>query len=151
MGAASQRTGVEMLKKLLLILALSCGAALPAFADAVSDLVIGNLKAQGFTIVQMDRTWLGRMWILARNSEVQREVVFNPVTGEILRDYTVLLASLGAPRDGSDADHTLASSDPISKPAGVTAPPSAAAGAPPAEPEYNASDMIVSAPINPVQ
>ena len=135
-----------MLKRLLLVLALSLGTVLPALADAISDMVIANLKAQGFAVVQMDRTWLGRMWVLARNSEVQREVVFNPVTGEILRDYTVLLATLNAP-DQRGSDRTAASSG---APAMGGTPPFVSSGET-VSPELEAAKARLSAPINPVQ
>jgi hypothetical protein len=138
-----------MLKKLLLISALSFGTALPVFADVVSDLVVANLKAQGFVVIQMDRTWLGRMWIMARNDEVQREVVFNPVTGEILRDYTVLLTALQSRESGSDK--VVAST-------GTTIVPPAMVGAPPVTSSSGADalqndepELILSSPINPVQ
>jgi hypothetical protein len=67
-----------------------------ALAESVSDRVFASLKAQGYLVVQHDRTWLGRIWVLARNKTMQREVVFDPTSGEILRDYTVLLADLDA-------------------------------------------------------
>lgn len=136
-----------MLKKLLLISVLACGSALPAFADAVSDQVVANLKAQGFDVVQMDRTWLGRMWILARNDQVQREVVFNPVTGEILRDYTVLLATLRDPGDGGSDIAVVSSDGPVQPPSVVQRPPETAAGAP----GLSEEDQVSAAPINPVQ
>lgn len=138
-----------MMKKQVLGVALSFAAALPAFADPVSDLVIANLRAQGFTVVQMDRTWLGRMWVVARNAEVQREVVFNPVTGEILRDYTVLLAVLNAP-DQADTDRTTASSATVALPPGMMSDPPIAFSAEIIVPEPGVAKSV-SAPINPVQ
>lgn len=138
-----------MLKKLLLISVLSCGAALPAFADAVSDRIVANLTAQGFAVVQIDRTWLGRMWILARNDDVQREVVFNPVTGEILRDYTVLLTALQPHESGSVAA-MVGTSSKIETPAMVGAPPLAVTSGADAVQSVE-PDVILSSPINPVQ
>jgi len=92
------------MKRVLVVVALLVSGA-KAGADTISDQVVKNLRAQGFDVVQMDRTWLGRMWILARNDTTQREVVFNPATGEILRDYAVLLATLNRPDDsGPDGD-----------------------------------------------
>lgn len=92
--------------KLLLGFWLVLATALPVFADNITDEIIANLKAQGYHVVQQDRTWLGRMWILARSDTMQREVVFNPGTGEVLRDYVVTLASLqqnGHPESGNPA------------------------------------------------
>lgn len=92
------------MKKLLLSVCFGLCAQGIAFADSISDQVVANLQAQGFEVVQMDRTWLGRMWILARSETVQREVVFNPGTGEILRDYAIKISTLMAQQDQSD-DH----------------------------------------------
>lgn len=91
------------MQKLLLSIVLTFGLAWPMFADAITDRVVANLENQGFTVVQMDRTWLGRMWILAESLDVRREIVFNPVTGEILRDYAVRIA-LNDQSEGTDGD-----------------------------------------------
>ena len=110
------------------LFALATGAA----AETISEQVISNLRAQGFEVVQMDRTWLGRMWILSRSATVQREVVFNPATGEILRDYAVLLAELNRPKDdGPDGPSPIRPQiglvDPV---VGNGAPPVVGSGAP---------------------
>lgn len=91
---------VNTVQKLALVLAVIIGFAVPGFADAISDRVIALLRAQGFEVIQMDRTWLGRIWILAESKDVRREIVFNPATGEILRDYAVLRTA--PPRDSID-------------------------------------------------
>lgn len=88
------------LKRCLFVLALILGSIVPAFADVISDRVIANLKAQGFSVVRMNRTWLGRIWVLAESQDVRREIVFNPTTGEILRDYAVLLIATPIDRSG---------------------------------------------------
>ena len=94
----------KSVQKLVLVLALILGSVLPGFADAITDRVIANLNAQGFEVVRITRTWLGRMWILAESKDVRREIVFNPATGEILRDYAVLLAvGPGAGSDGTSS------------------------------------------------
>lgn len=142
--------GDVMLKKLLLLSGLTVGMAQVAFADAVSDKIVANLRAQGFAVLQMDRTWLGRMWVLARNDEVQREVVFNPVTGEILRDYTVLLATLHAPSQDDTQQVVASPAAPVSPPVLGASSPGVTAGAV-EMPQVGASDQSVSAPINPVQ
>ena len=81
---------VNKVQTLALAVVVVLGSVLPGFADVISDRVVANLKAQGFVVIQMDRTWLGRIWILAESKDVRREIVINPVTGEILRDYAVL-------------------------------------------------------------
>lgn len=82
--------GVNKVQTLALGVVMVLGSVLPGFADVISDRVVANLKAQGFVVIQMDRTWLGRIWILAESKDVRREIVINPATGEILRDYAVL-------------------------------------------------------------
>lgn len=94
------------MQKLLLGLIVFIGTTLPMFADAITDRIVANLESQGFVVVQINRTWLGRMWILAESQDVRREVVFNPVTGEILRDYAVSIAILE--RRDTDDDDTVA-------------------------------------------
>ena len=79
---------------LYLLLILSFGWAAPGMAQTAEDRILAALHDQGYEILQKQRTFLGRMWLLAENDEVRREIVFNPGTGEILRDYSVLLASI---------------------------------------------------------
>jgi len=62
-------------------------APLPALAESLPDRVIRQLKAQGFTRFKVSRTWLGRTRIVATSSKQSREIILNPRTGEILRDY----------------------------------------------------------------
>lgn len=54
-------------------------------ADA-TDATVAFLEAQGYEIVLVERTWLGRVRIEAARSGYRREVIVNPRTGEILRD-----------------------------------------------------------------
>lgn len=64
--------------------------ALPAFAqNSPEEIVIGTLREQGYQIVLEERTWLGRARVIAAKGNLRREVVFNPGTGEILRDYAM--------------------------------------------------------------
>lgn len=75
-----------MLKRLTICLALS-GAPLTAAAQSVEEQIITQLRAQGFAVVERDATWLGRVRLVAVSDDLERELVFNPQTGEILRDY----------------------------------------------------------------
>jgi len=61
----------------------------PALAetDAVVDAAIGFLEAQGYHIEEVERTWLGRVRIEAVRGKQERELVLNPRTGEVLRDF----------------------------------------------------------------
>lgn len=63
--------------------------AAPALAQTTSvvDQVIAQLKLQGYTKITMGRTFLGRTRIVAQNDEMRREIIINPATGEVLRDY----------------------------------------------------------------
>ena len=80
--------------RLLTILAMILGMALPVGAATIEERIAAELRVQGFEIVETNRTWLGRLRILAENAEIRREIVLNPGTGEILRDYSVLLTVL---------------------------------------------------------
>ncbi len=73
-------------KRLILCLAL-VGAPLSAAAQSVEDQVVTQLRAQGFSEITVTRTWLGRLRFVAERDTLFRELVINPQTGEILRDY----------------------------------------------------------------
>ena len=63
-----------------------------ARADYVEDIV-EQLEKEGYGGIEVTRTLLGRVRILASKDGLQRELVCNPRTGEILRD--VLIAANG--------------------------------------------------------
>ncbi|GHC54297.1 hypothetical protein [Neogemmobacter tilapiae] len=58
-----------------------------ALANPLTDDLVAQLRGQGFQKVTITRTLLGRVLILGSAAEGQREIVLNPNTGEILRDY----------------------------------------------------------------
>ena len=58
-----------------------------AAAQTPVDGVIEQLRAQGYQEFTVSRTFLGRIHIVAETDGRKREIVFNPTTGEILRDY----------------------------------------------------------------
>lgn len=68
--------------------------ATPVRAETTEERIAAALTEQGYVIVSMERTWLGRLRVLAEDGQFRRELVFNPVTGEILRDLSVLLSEL---------------------------------------------------------
>jgi hypothetical protein len=73
------------------VAATLCGAA-PASAgqgDAVAQL-LGDLRAQGYREIWFERTLLNRVRITAERRGYDREIVIDPRTGEILRDYSEL-------------------------------------------------------------
>lgn len=68
------------------------GAALFASAPGAvlgqqMSAVVTFIEAQGYNIVQIERTWLGRIRIEAVRGNLEREMIIDPNTGEILRDY----------------------------------------------------------------
>ena len=82
----------------LMIACLLCALAAPLGAETVADTVTRQLQAQGYTRVDSAYTWLGRLRILARQGDLRREIVINPNTGEILRDYESRITNYAATR-----------------------------------------------------
>lgn len=77
---------------LMLALMLAVAPAGPALAqqgqpDDIGSLLVRQLKDQGYSGIQVGHTLLGRLRIVAQLDGMQREIVINPYTGEILRDY----------------------------------------------------------------
>lgn len=64
--------------------AVAAGAAQPTYVA-----VVANLQSEGYTIVSIKRSLLGRYMILARNKTEVREVVVSSSTGEIKSDMVV--------------------------------------------------------------
>lgn len=77
-------------RQLLIGLAAVAGtqlcAAGVALAAGFADQIVAQLRKQGFGSIVVERTWLGRVRILAERSDARREIILNPNTGEILRD-----------------------------------------------------------------
>jgi hypothetical protein len=84
------------MRRLTFALALTLALPAGAMAEDLDAQLIAALEAQGFVILEAERTWLGRLRVVAESDSLRREVVFNPGTGEILRDYVVALGSLSA-------------------------------------------------------
>lgn len=68
----------------VLALAFAAGGAR---ANGVVDAIIGDLRAQGYAQIDISRTLLGRTRIEAESTSYHREIIIDPRTGEILRDY----------------------------------------------------------------
>ncbi|MEL6573415.1 MAG: hypothetical protein AAFQ64_17275 [Pseudomonadota bacterium] len=79
------------MRNVLIILAFLL-IPLSAAAQSVEDQVATQLRTQGYDVITMSRTLLGRLRVLAQSEEFERELVINPTTGEILRDITRLRA-----------------------------------------------------------
>ncbi|ANP37529.1 hypothetical protein JL2886_02640 [Phaeobacter gallaeciensis] len=58
-----------------------------ALADPFTDRITDQLRSQGYGEIVVTRTFLGRYRIVATTDRIEREIIVNPGTGEILRDY----------------------------------------------------------------
>jgi hypothetical protein len=82
----------ELMKRNLLALAsllavLSLSAE--AFAQSsVADDVVARLQSSGYTISNVRKSWLGRIVVTASNETLEREIVLNRTSGEVIRDQT---------------------------------------------------------------
>lgn len=89
-------------------------AAEPKIAAVVTEMV-RTLRAAGYDHVRVERTLLNRLRILAEQGRERREIVIDPRTGELLRDWRER-TDAGLPRPGirdilrGNADHDGASS-----------------------------------------
>lgn len=103
--------------RVILIAAVLAGAlASEGNAGRIEDSIVQQLRAQGFSRVEVTRTWLGRSRIVAKSSKYNREIIVNPVTGEILRDYVTErngsgLPSIFNPNRGRDSEEYNADPD----------------------------------------
>lgn len=69
-----------------------------AVASTYEEAIIEQLMEQGFADVQVSKTFLGRLRFVASAGQQRREIVINPYTGEILRDYLYEVTSDGRTR-----------------------------------------------------
>ncbi len=90
-------------KFLVLVTAFSLAGTMPAWADKQDD-IIERLVEAGFSQIEVTRTLLGRIRIVAIKGNIRRELVINPRTGESLRDVTVVA-------EGGTASHGSSSSN----------------------------------------
>lgn len=67
----------------LVFSAMACTAS----AETLVDQVTEQLASQGYSEITVSKTWLGRVRIEASGGTASREIIINPRTGEILRDY----------------------------------------------------------------
>lgn len=80
--------------KTILAVVLWATMAQAGWALTVEERILTGLHNQGFTVLEKGYTFLGRLRIVAESDSVHRELVVNPGTGEILRDYAVYLTDL---------------------------------------------------------
>ncbi len=102
------------MRKLMIIVALWAGFAGAVWARSFEDQLFANLQAQGYVIVEQGYTFLGRLRVLAQLGDMRREIVINPGTGEILRDYAFAAPNIAladpAPGNGTDTGTGIAAS-----------------------------------------
>ncbi|WP_434614447.1 hypothetical protein [Tabrizicola sp. M-4] len=58
----------------------------PALAQGYDTAIVQQLQEQGYREISTERTWLGRVRIVAEATDGRREIVINPNNGEVLRD-----------------------------------------------------------------
>lgn len=97
------------MKKFLLSMALIAVAA-PVFGEELDDALTRQLKAQGYVRIETSYTLLGRLRIDAQKGNARREIVVNPTTGEILRDYVTHVPRYAS--DGRESEGRNAASTP---------------------------------------
>lgn len=86
-------------RRFISLLTAALMAAGPVSGQSLRESVIAQLAGQGFARITVSRTLLGRMRFVAENELYRREIVINPSTGEVLRDYLVEAAT-GRPPAG---------------------------------------------------
>lgn len=86
-----------MKRRFALILSVGLLAS-PLAAQDVGSQISQQLQEQGYKDVSISKTWLGRLRIEANSEEQTREIIVNPRTGEILRDF--LSSKNGAAPEG---------------------------------------------------
>ena len=84
------------MKRVLIPLLIAAGLfGPPSHAATSEERIVNELREQGFTRVEIRRTLLGRTRILATSPAYEREIVINPASGVILRDYWTVRGSAG--------------------------------------------------------
>jgi hypothetical protein len=89
-----------MVMRILLVLFLAFGTVAEAANTLVRDRIVAELQDDGYADIRISSTLLGRMRFIANKPGARREIVVNPRTGEVLRDYIRYL-SVGSSSSGS--------------------------------------------------
>jgi hypothetical protein len=58
----------------------------PVHATVTQEQIVAELRAEGYTRIEIRRTLLGRTRITATSPIYDREIILNPATGVIMRD-----------------------------------------------------------------
>lgn len=99
------------------VVALCLSLATASSATPGQDIVTRSLQEQGFEVRLVHWTLLGRIRIIAVSDDIRREIVINPTTGEILRDYSQVIVVAEPDTDddgGSTVMPPVAPSIPVS-------------------------------------
>jgi len=76
------------MKRLLIPLVIVAGLlGPPVHASTTEASIVAELREQGFSQVEIRRTLLGRTRIIAKSATYEREIILNPASGVILRDF----------------------------------------------------------------
>ncbi len=99
--------------KIFLVLILTV-SAVPAFSDMAPtvSVVAEELADQGYEVSRISKTFWGRVKIISRKDNLEREVILNPNTGEILRDLVRRLRQKqGSDNSGSGSQRATSGDD----------------------------------------
>ena len=110
-GDAPLSIGMQMSRFATAFLLVALWAP-PSLATGLEDRIIASLETQGYTILERGYTFLGRWRVVVENADYHRELVFNPGTGEILRDYTVRIEVYLANQRNDDRDSSSGNDNP---------------------------------------
>ena len=86
--------------------ALACTIS-PAWGSDLVTSVTRQLLKQGYSDISTSQTWLGRTRIIAIGDDSRREIIVNPRTGEILRDFWQDLDDSDDDDDDDDSENRL--------------------------------------------
>ncbi len=75
----------------MMIVAVGIVFAASGGKAASRETIIAQLSAQGYREIRVSRTWLGRLRFIATGPSGTREIVLNPSSGDIMRDYAAPL------------------------------------------------------------
>ena len=89
-----------MIRRVFLLAALALPLAAPLKAQDAEAHITSLLMDQGFVIIRVERTLLGRIQVWAERGVIRREIVINRRSGEILRDYQHRLTPTEQSRGG---------------------------------------------------
>lgn len=106
---------------------LAASLATASYAAEPEAVLVAQLEKAGYTIEIVSTTLLGRIRIDATRDGIRREIVINPRTGEILRDFE-------APILFADNESSGSGMTPLTEPTATEVPAATAVLADPSPP-----------------